>query len=256
MSTIEFVDVATARAARGIRIVASGMVPSPWSEAAKGMFRVQGIPVLVVRSARDDKDLAAWTRAHNVPVVFHDDEPARTSWAAITTLAARLGAPGALLPEDLDRRARMMGLIHEIAGEDGLGWSARLAMIHASFTSNGERGFPLNVAKYLAAKYGYAPERVEAAHARVLAILSALASRLAGGNEYLDGDRVSALDIYAAAFLTPLCPIPESDCPRLSPLLRQAFGTAHEALGNAVPEALLAHRRRMFERHMGFPIAI
>lgn len=256
MNAIEFVDVASARAARGIRIVASGLVPSPWSEAAKGLFRVQGTPVLVVRSSRDDADLAAWTRADNVPVVFHDDEPPRSSWAAITTLAARLGAPGALLPEDLERRSRMIGLLHEIAGEDGLGWSARLQMIHASFTSNGERGFPLPVAKYLAARYGYAPARVEPARARVLEVLASLADRLGRGHEYLDGDRVSALDVYAATFLTPLCPIPEADCPRLQPMLRRAFGTAHEALGDAVPRALIAHRSRMYERHLGWPIAL
>jgi glutathione S-transferase len=256
MNAIEFVDVATARAARGIRIVASGLVPSPWSEAAKGLFRVQGIPVRVVRAARDDADLAAWTRADNVPVVFHDDEPPRLSWAAITTLAARLGAPGALLPEDLERRARTIGLLHEIAGEDGLGWSGRLQMIHASFTSNGERGFPLPVATYLAGRYGYAPERVEPARARAREVLAALADRLGGGRAYLDGDRVGALDVYAATFLTPLCPIPEADCPRLSPRLRAAFGAAHEALGAAVPPELIAHRSRMYERHLGWPIAI
>ncbi|WP_437672161.1 glutathione S-transferase C-terminal domain-containing protein [Sorangium sp. So ce131] len=257
MSPVEFVDVATAKAARGVRMVASGMVPSPWSEAAKGLFRLQGVPVRVVRYSRDDAELAAWMRADNVPVVFHDDEPPRVHWAAITTLAARLGPPGALLPDDLDHRVRTVGLLNEIAGEEGLGWNARLLMLHASMTSGGQRGFPLPVAHYLAARYGYsAAIDIDRVRARIARTLAALAARLDGGREYLAGDRPDALDVYAATFLTPLCPIPESDCPRLQPLLRQAFATAHEAMGDAVPRALVEHRRRMYERHLGWPIEI
>ncbi|WP_437808714.1 hypothetical protein [Sorangium sp. So ce1078] len=188
MNPIEFVDVATARAARGVRMVASGMVPSPWSEAAKGLFRLQGVPVRVVRFSRDDAELAAWMRADNVPVVFHDDEPPRAHWAAITTLAARLGPPGALLPDDVGHRVRTVGLLHEIAGEEGLGWNARLLMIHGSMTSGGKRGFPLPVAHYLAARYGYSPAiDLDRVRARIATTLSALAARLDGGGDYLDG---------------------------------------------------------------------
>jgi hypothetical protein len=39
MRMLEVVDVATARGAPGVRIVVSGIVPSPCSEAAKGLFR-------------------------------------------------------------------------------------------------------------------------------------------------------------------------------------------------------------------------
>lgn len=254
MKPIEFVDVATARAARGVRIVAPGNVASPWSEAAKGLFRVQGVPVLAVRFARGDADLTAWMRADNVPVVFHDDEPPRTHWAAITALAARLGPAGALLPEDLERRARMMGLLNEIAGEDGIGWNARLLMIHGSLASGGKRGFPLPVAQYLSARYGYAPERVGRARDRILEVLTALAAPLRRGQEHLEGDRPSALDIYTATFLLPFRPILEADCPRMPPAVRAAFSFVAEELGHAVPPELAAHRTRMYERWLGFPI--
>src|SRR5882757_748129 len=123
---VEYVDLATARDAPGVRIAVSGMVPSPWSEATKGLFRLQGIPVLAVRST-PGPELAEWTKTHNVPVVFYDREPPRSSWAAILALAVRLGEPGALLPTDVAARSAIVGMIHEIAGEDGLGWSARLA---------------------------------------------------------------------------------------------------------------------------------
>lgn len=93
MTAIEFVDVARARSARGVRIVVSGLVPTPWSEATKELFRIAQVPVLAVRRMRDASEITAWTGVDNVPVVLHDAEPARTHWAAITALAARLAGP-------------------------------------------------------------------------------------------------------------------------------------------------------------------
>ena len=122
---LEFVDLEVARAARGVRMVTPGNVASPWSEAAKGLFRVVGIPVLVSRFDRKDEAQRAWTHAHNVPVVVFDDDPPRTVWSQILALAVRLGPAGALVPVELDRRLAVIGMLHEIAGEDGLGWNAR-----------------------------------------------------------------------------------------------------------------------------------
>jgi glutathione S-transferase len=262
MTSIEYVDVAAARGAPGVRLVVSGLVPSPWSEAAKGLFRIAQVPVLGVRRGRGAEagEITAWTGIDNVPVVFHGAEPARTNWAAITTLAARLGGPGTVLPEELPARVEVMGLLHEIAGEDGIGWNARLAMIDASLASGGKRGFPLPIAQYLAGRYGHSPEAVARGRARVEHQLGALADRLraqkAAGHTYLGGARVSALDVYLATFLTPLAPIAPEDCPVLDPVLRQAFGLAHEAFGALVPAELRAHRRMMFERHLAWPIAL
>jgi glutathione S-transferase len=260
MSALEFVDVATARNAPGVRIVVSGLVPSPWSEAAKGLFQVGRIPVVAVRRLRDGAEINAWTGIDNVPVVLHGAEPARTSWAAITTLAARLAGPDVLLPEDAAARAETMGLIHEIAGEDGIGWNSRLAMIDASLTSGGERGFSLPVGQYLAKRYGHSPDTMARSRARIERQLQVLRDRLiaqrALGYTYLGGLRISALDIYLAAFLTPLSAIPAEDCPQLEPVLRAAFGCAHEALGALVPAELAAHRKMIFERHLTWPIAL
>jgi len=260
MAAMEFVDVATARSASGVRIVVSGIVPSPWSEATKGMIHVGNLPVLAVRRMRDTAEITAWTGVDNVPVVFHDAEPARTSWAAITTLAARLAGPDVLIPEAVGARAETMGLLHEIAGEDGIGWSSRLAMIHATITSGGTRGFPLPVGQYLARRYGYTPETAARSRARIERQLLTLAERLraqhALGHAYLGGARISALDIYCATFLTPLSPISAEDCPQLEPVLRLAFGSAHDELGALVPAELAAHRKMIFERHLAWPIAL
>jgi glutathione S-transferase len=231
--SLEFVDVATARAARGVRMVVSGMVPSPWSEAAKGLFHVQRVPVLAVRAAREDPEVAAFAKADNVPSVMYDDEPPRTDWAAIVMPAERLGAPGLLVPVDGERRVRMIGLIHEIAGEDGLGWSARLRMIDASHSS----------------------ERAARAHGRMRAVLRTLSQAL-GDADYHGGQLPNALDVYSATFLTPLTTISEEDCPGMLPALRQAFAVPRDELGDEVPGVLLAHRERMFERHLAWPIAL
>src|SRR5204862_4829445 len=141
MTPIQFVDLATARAARGVRLVVSGAIPSPWSEAAKGIFHLKRIPVLAVRFRRADDELAAWTGARNVPVLLHDDDPPRTGWAEILALAERLEPHPPLAPRDDERRVRLFGLAHELAGEGGLGWSSRLLMIDGGLTSEGVRGF-------------------------------------------------------------------------------------------------------------------
>ena len=252
---VTFVDVATARHASGVRIVVSGLVPSPWSEATKGLFHLAGVPVLAVRRLRDNAELKTWTGVDNVPVVFYDDAPPRTHWAAIAELAARLTAAGVLLPSALAARAEHIGLLDLIAGEDGIGWNARLAMIEASFATDGARGFPLPVAKYLAARYGYVPAAFAGVRARVAEQLAFVDDRL-GAREYLSGARPGAVDVYLATFLTPYTDITEADCPGMEPNLRRAFGAAHDELGSLVPARLLAHRTRMFERHLAYPIVL
>lgn len=260
MTAIEYVDLATARSARGVRIVVSGFVPSPWSEAAKGLFRIAKVPVLAVRRTRDAADVTAWTGVDNVPVVVHEAEPPRTHWAAITALAARLAGPGVLIPEEVTARADAMGALEQIAGEDGVGWNARLAMIHASLTSDGARGFPLPIGSYLAKRYGYTPEAAALSRGRIERQLQSLRERLltqrALGHAFLGGARVSAIDVYVATFLTPLSAIPEKDCPGLAPALRHAFGAAHEELGHLVPAELSAHREMLFQSHLAWPIEL
>jgi hypothetical protein len=143
-----------------------------------------------------------------------------------------------------------------IAGEQGLGWTGRLAMIDASLTSDGARGFPLQVAQYLAKRYGHsAATSPSTLRDRVAKQVRVLLDRLAG-RDYFGGALPSAVDVYSATFLTPLHPIDESVCPQMSPPLRAAFGAAAEAFGDLVPDALAAHRRRMFERHLTWPIRL
>src|SRR5579872_6264164 len=167
---VTFVDLPTARAARGVRMLAVAALPSPWSEAAKGLFRVAGVPVTAVRYRRGDAEQAAWVGVRNAPAVVFDDDPPRVSWTEFIRLADRLGGPGSLIPSAADDRVRLFGLVNELAGEEGAGWCSRLLMVHGSLASGGARSFPLRVAEYLAKDYGYAPARVDAARARVVEV--------------------------------------------------------------------------------------
>jgi len=254
---VRFVDLEEARAATGLRVVTASGVPSPWSQSALGTFDIKELEYLAVRFRRSDEEIKRWTKAPNVPVVFFDDEPARTGWAEILALAERLGGRLSLVPEDEEARVRMFGLSHEILGEGGLGWSTRLLLTHLSLTTDGQRGWPKPVAEYLAPRYGYAPERVDAARARALRVLRlldrALAESRARGHAYLLGAAPTALDIHCAVSLAPIAPLPEAECP-MPPPVRHAFETGDAEVRAGVTDALLEHRALMYERHLVLPV--
>jgi glutathione S-transferase len=253
--TLEYVDVETAKAAKGTRLVVNGIVPSPWSEAMKACFVVAGLPTLVVRRALDNAAIDAWTGIDNAPALIHDREPIRSNWAAIVAFVDRMAPDRGVLPRASDERARVMGTLDAIAGEDGIGWNARLAMIDASMTSGGTVGFPAPVAKYLAKRYGYSPAAVATARERIAEQLAFVASQLRGA--YFGGKTPNAIDAHCATFLTPVAaPITDAECPDVAPPLRHAFSAAHVAFGSLVPAALLEHRERMFTTHLPRPIRL
>jgi glutathione S-transferase len=255
---MRFVEMDEARAAAGLRLVVAAGVPSPWSQAAMGLFDMKGIDYLAVRSSRRQADeLRSWSGSHNVPVVLMDTEPPRTGWAEILALAERLGGRMSLVPKDHETRVRMHGLAHELLGEGGLGWNVRLLMVHASFATGGREGWPPPVAAYLAPKYGYAPERAAPARERSVAALDligrTLESSRAQGHDYFLGAEPCALDVYAAAGLAPLAPMPHDVCPMLAPV-RHAFETLDPTVRAAVPDLLLRHRDMMYQRHLPLPV--
>ena len=162
-----YVDFETARAASGLRLVTLANVPSPWSEAAKGIFHVEKIPFVATRLAPGDQAMREWTGVKNAPAVMWNDEPARSGWAEILELAERIAPSPSLVPKDIEERVKMLGLAHEMMGEGGILWNARIHAVHLGLTTNGERGFPPPVAAYLGKRYGYAKERASDALAIV-----------------------------------------------------------------------------------------
>ncbi|MES1166263.1 MAG: hypothetical protein ABUR63_10920 [Verrucomicrobiota bacterium] len=253
------VDFETARAARGLRIVYASNVPSPWSQAAFGLFDLEGVDYVLVPFRKFAEAVREHTGANNAPVVLFDDDPPRTGWAEILALAERLGGRVSLVPDDDDRAVRMYGLAHAILSEGGLGWSVRLLLTHASLTTDGREGWPAPVAAYLAPKYGYAADRVPAARARAVRVLNLLGRTLAdseaAGHAYMLGPTPTALDVYAATALGVIAPLPHEMCP-MPDVVRHAFATLDADVRAAVPAALLRHRDLMYARHLRLPVRL
>ena len=131
-------------------------------------------------------------------------------------------------------------------------------MVDASLATSGERGFPLKLAQYLAAKYGHTVARAAAARGRIIEILTLMDGLLANhagrASPYLVGDTLTAADVYAAAFVTVLTGISQAECPNVRPELLPAYAWLHATVGREVPPAVEAHRAMMFARHLPWPL--
>ena len=68
-----FVSIAEARSADGLRMACLRKIPSPWQEAAKGVFHVKGLNCQYAAQAEDDVEnaVADWAGDSSVPVVAY-----------------------------------------------------------------------------------------------------------------------------------------------------------------------------------------
>ncbi len=246
--TWDYIDFEDAVAADGLRMTVVSNVPSPWGEAAKGIFHVKGLDWSAVRLDPLSRDLVKWSRSASAPSAVYGNEPPPEGWEDILMLAERLAPKPALLPEDPMERAMALGLAHEFCGENGLGWARRLWLTHMGL--KGEGGFPEPVAQYLAQKYGYSEEAGAASHGRVIELLKMFAARLAAqrakGQDYFFDCGMTVVDIYAATFAGLLQPLPEDVC-AMRETTRMAFSTVDDET-LAAAGGLIAHRDMMYER--------
>jgi glutathione S-transferase len=238
--------------------VLSAGVPGPWGEAAKAILHVKGITYTPVRQlpAQPNPALEAWTGRNDAPIAVWGDERPRAGWVEILLLAERLAPEPRLVPEDPERRALLFGYAHEICGEQGLGWSRRLTLVHERLGADAPPAARA-VGEALGRKYGYSPAAAEAAPRRCAEILGLLAallrrSREAGGR-YLLGGRLTALDLYWAAFAVLLEPLPDEACP-LPGGLRAMYATRDPVIRAALDPALLAHRDFVYREHLPLPM--
>jgi glutathione S-transferase len=250
----QYVSVEEAIRRPGLRMVVLAKVPSPWGEAAKGIFHVKKLDWAAVRLVYDDEALAQWAGQRSGPVVVYDDEPPRSGWAEILMLAERLAPQPALLPLEPNERGRALAIANDFCSERGLGWTRRLQLVHAGLTKAG--GFNERIAGYLGKKYGYDPAQVETYGARVRELLgkSAAALRAAGGT-YYHGATFGAADIYSATFMALFKPLPDSRC-AMEPGLRAAFEWLDDHTRAALDPILLDHRDMMYGRHLESPLSL
>jgi hypothetical protein len=250
-----WIDVATARAAPGLRLVLTRGVPGPWGESAKAIFHAKGIPFARVAQtpAGDNDALRAWTGRDDAPVAMWNDEPPRHGWMDVALLAERIAPDPPLVPRDVDERARVFGLGRELCGELGLGWCRRLMLVHQLKKLAPD----LPIGGYLGGRYGYDAAQAEAAPQRVADIVAAFARQLASqrerGRRYLVGERLSVLDLWWAAFAAMLDPLPEELCP-MRPELRGSYVVRDPVIRAAIDPALMEHRDSIYRDHLELPV--
>jgi len=256
--SVEYVDFETAKVRDGLRMIVVSGIPSPWGEAAKGIFQTKKLPFVAVRYNPGDHDAVAWSGGHkSAPVVVYNDEAPRWDWQSILLLAERLAPAPALLPADTADRALVFGLAHEICGEMGLGWCRRNSSVRSGLA--GGPGFPEPIARYLAGKYGYREEEGALYDRRVVDILTLLSARLKAqreaGSKYYVGNSLTALDIYSATFMVLFGALPEEHCP-MPPPLREGFSAVDDTTKAALDPILREHRQYIYETHLELPLSL
>ncbi len=241
-------------AADGLRMALLRGVPSPWSEAAKGIFHIKGLACTYGAQGEDDVDNAihAAFGSSSVPVVLYNDEQPRTGWAEILLLAERLSDSMPLIPAGAEARVALFGVAHEICGEMGLGWAYRLHMVGDPQSAEG--AFPQPVRRMLAAKYGYNEKHASAALRRVVSTLNMLSQRLEH-SEFLVGDQLTAADVYWATFANLIIPLPEAEMPAVD-MIRRAYTCEDERVLEAVSDRLRAHQRRIYDEYLELPVPL
>lgn len=249
-----FASIAAAREMDGLRMACLRGVPSPWTEAAKGIFRVKNLDCQYAAQSEDDADnaIAAWAGNSSVPVVAYQDEPLRTGWSEILMLAERLAPRKPLLPADFEGRTTVIGIAHELCGEMGLGWSSRNLLVRQGLADGPKAGFHPKIAQFLAAKYGYREDEDYAG--RMVSILTGLSERIAG-RAFLVGDTLTAADIYWAAFSNLVSPLDEARMP-MNPHMRTSWEAVPTAIRAAASPELMAHRDRIYDAYLELPVPL
>lgn len=250
------IGITEAKTRSGLRLVSRPGVPTPWAEAAKAIFHVKGLEFARVHEGPDERGAQLeWTGEAGAPVVAYDNEPVRTGWDEILWLAERLSSDPSLLPREATARVQVLGLAHEICGELGLGWSLRLMMIDRSINQAGEPGvFPVKIANYLAGKYGYRPDSIALARARVRDVLASLAEHLAD-RRYIVGASLTAVDLYWAAFGNMFGLLTPDELPAAD-MVRNAWRGVGDLMIGDVPETLRAHHRYVYETYLELPVVL
>jgi len=250
-------SIREARRLPGLRLVLLRGFPSPWSQAARALFELKGIPFAKVHRSGDDLPgaLLEWTGQESFPAAIYEDERPRTGWAEILLLAERLGERPPMIPPDEAGRVLMFGLAHEILGEMGLVWCRRLIGMQPHFETR--PGDP-DVRAYRH-RYGSSAAEVESAAQRVAAVLEVLSEQLARqraiGREFMVGGFLSAVDVYWAVSSNLFAPLAEDLLPLPAPVRATVVAEARPLQG-ALHPLLIEHRDGIYRRFLRLPIEL
>lgn len=252
MSAPQYVSIAEAKSLSGLRIALTQGVPGPWSVSAKCILDIKGIPYKAMPqlAAQPNEELKEWTGQTNAPVVVYNDERARSGWVEILLLAERLAPEPALIPASPEQRALMIGLAHELCGEQGYGWCAR-ALLFAIQEEAGQGAYTSLKNRYSS---GESPDQCAARINAIIGMFERQMERqIAAGSDYLIGDTLTALDIYWMAFSNMMVAMGPDMC--IMPDFYVQIGpTLDTRLDRPTPPILIEHRDRIARRHLSLPI--
>lgn len=254
---LNYIDVEEARQKAGLRMVVIKGFPSPWQECAKGMLHVKGLDWSAICLKTHRAEIIDWLGEASSPILVCNDQPHISSWSSILLLGERLNPDLPLLPADADERATVMGLCHEIAGEEGFGWFRRIQLVQASL--KGEGGFPLPVAENLAKVYDCSEDQPIQPAQRVGDILTMLDHRLQSqqqaGSDYLVGQSLTAADIFWTCFSVMLQPPAQEFCD-MNPQMRAALETRDDLTWGAYSQRLQDHAQMVYSKHLAYPLEL
>jgi glutathione S-transferase len=250
---MKYISVKEGKMLPGLRLVLVKGMPSPWSLAARAVFDLKGIEYAPVAQyvGRENAELMAWSGHSNAPVVAYNDERLLHTPESIILLAERLNPRPALIPTDGKSRAFMFGLLRELVGENSLAWYRRIAAMGSSGQIDGREG--------MAHKYGFSNEQLQIADqscANCLTLLSqTLSAQLKEGSEYMIGKSVTALDLYAAIFLTIMIKPVKNDHIPLSEMFFKIYGVTSAPIDTAFDKVLSDYRVRILDQYVNTPMA-
>ena len=99
----------------------------------------------------DSEALKEWAGQRSGPIAMYKDEGPRAGWAEIPPLTERLRSERLRCYRRTKPTAPLRWAWPANFGEEGLGWSRRLQLIHADLQRQAG-GFPERVSKYLGKK--------------------------------------------------------------------------------------------------------
>lgn len=230
-------------------------LPGPWGEALKAVLATKQLSYVTAgqQAGGDNEALVAWTGQASAPVLAWEGRPPCISWLTQLELAEELAPETPLLGQDSASRAQVVGICHLIAGREGLGWHRRTQLTGMVMSS----GTAPSYMQTMADRYAYTEAAYAGCEARLVTILGWLRDLLvkqgAAGSDYLVGDALTAADLYLANFVGMLDPLPEAMNP-MPPQMRASYSYRTDALAGALADELLAHRDRIYQRHIPTPL--
>lgn len=258
---INHISFEQAQQETGLRMIVVKGLPSPWGEAAKGIFHIKQLVWTATYHDPSSREMSAWSGSLSAPVAIYNDEQPLSSWLDILLLAERLAPEPALLPTEPEQRENAIALCEKICGEMGLGWSRRLDSVHKGLNgkSLAEGGYPLPIAGYLAKKYGYDESQADTYSQRTIELLTLLTDTLKKqqetGSKYYSSGRISAIDIYSATFMACFKPLPEEQCAMHQPI-RTIFEALDENTKAVLDPILIEHRDYIYSNYLALPLSL